>query len=554
MKVQRIQQNNIDQTNNRPQFKGVGDVFLRYLATNQAVGANAVDVGFMVIPRTGTDLIQRGPAAGLETGRREASGTINHSLVGVYGVAAGALIAALMGFNGNYGVCANDIMAAKETVNILAENKAKQLINNTHQIDYIKETLSNLKAYNPTALNADGEGFVKLSQGVIDEVSVLLDNAINDKKLSFNKWNKKGVSNSFDVAVNKIIENTGAESKYILESHNKEIISETGLKTLIEDIYKVSEAFNRPNVVKAFKEQIENGKTVAENKFIKSLTKFSKNKGLAGFAIASAVGMSVQPLNVYLTKKKTGSDGFVGVEGRQKDDSVGFKVLKAGASAGFFAMVLATLNTGLKGFMDKMAFKGFWPTISQLKGIYGLTIISRLLATRDKDELREALTKDTLGYLSWLVLGDIVNKLTATALDDKTNTVLNTTQKEAKGLWQNVKRAFNATLKTRDEILIETLAKNNIATTKEEGGKVLAKTFKEMMKDLNNLPEATRKVARKRLGTLNKAQLAGYAFSGLVLGLGIPNLNIFITNTLDKKRKAKLAEEEAKQSLVLAKA
>ena len=35
--------------------------------------------------------------------------------------------------------------------------------------------------------------------------------------------------------------------------------------------------------------------------------------------------------------------------------------------------------------------------------------------------------------------------------------------------------------------------------------------------------------AKRRLGTLNKAQLAGYAFSGLVLGLGIPNLNIYIT-------------------------
>ena len=93
--------------------------------------------------------------------------------------------------------------------------------------------------------------------------------------------------------------------------------------------------------------------------------------------------------------------------------------------------------------------------------------------------------------------------------------------------------------------MIETLAKNNISTTKEEGGKVLAKTFKEMMGDLNNLPEATKKIAKKRLGTLNKAQLAGYLFSGLVLGLGIPNLNIFITNTLDKKRKAKLAEQQA---------
>ena len=29
---------------------------------------------------------------------------------------------------------------------------------------------------------------------------------------------------------------------------------------------------------------------------------------------------------------------------------------------------------------------------------------------------------------------------------------------------------------------------------------------------------------------------------GLVLGLGIPNLNIYITNTLDKRRKAKKAQ------------
>ena len=48
--------------------------------------------------------------------------------------------------------------------------------------------------------------------------------------------------------------------------------------------------------------------------------------------------MSIQPINIYLTKKKTGSDGFVGVEGRSKDNSVGFKVLKGVAGAGFGAI------------------------------------------------------------------------------------------------------------------------------------------------------------------------------------------------------------------------
>ena len=219
--------------------------------------------------------------------------------------------------------------------------------------------------------------------------------------------------------------------------------------------------------------------------------------------------------------------------------------MKGAAGAGFFGLTLATLGTGLKGFMDKMAFKGFWPTLSQLKGVYGLTIISRLLATRDKDELREALTKDTLGFLSWLVLGDIVNKMAAEGLD---KSVMNRTEEVSK---QNFfKRVFNSSLKTRDEVLIETLAKNGVDTVKKDGEKTIAKTFKEMMKDLDNLAPEIKKATKKRLGTLNKAQLAGYAFSGLVLGLGIPNLNIYITNKLDKKRKAKLAEEAQKQQAI----
>ena len=536
MKVHQIQQ----KTQNQKQptnFKGAGDAFLRYLATNQAVGANGVDVAFMVVPRTTTDMIGRGPAAGLETARREASGTANHTLVGVYGIGAGLIASALMGIDKKFGTRVNKIFTAPETLNILAENKAQQIKGNRSQIEYLKETLQNIKAFNPTSKQADAEGYVKLTNKTIDEIATLFNQNL-EKKVEFDVWKNKKTSNSFQVAMNKIIETTGAESEYVLTSSDKKIISNTKLDSFLEDLYKVSDAFNKEEVKKAFKEQVENNKSIAENKFVQKLGRFMKSRSIAGFALATAIGMSIQPLNIYLTKKKTGSDGFVGVEGRTKDNSTGFKILKGLSAVGFGAMVLGTLKTGLKGFMDKMTFKGFWPTISQLKGIYGLTIISRLLATRDKDELREALTKDTLGFLSWLVLGDIVNKITAEGLD---KSVMNRT-KEVSG--QNfLKRVFNSKLKTRDEVLIEALAENGISTVKKNGEEIIAKTFKEMMQDIDSLPEAVKKVTKKRLGTLNKAQLAGYAFSGLVLGLGIPNLNIYITNKLDKKRKAQQAEQ-----------
>jgi len=545
MQVQKFQQQNIIE-NNKIAFKGALDGTLRYLATNQAIGANAVDLGFMVIPRTGTDLINRGPEAGLETGRREASGTLNHSLIGVYGGASGLILATLLGLNNKFDFNVNSLFTAPETLEILAENKSSQLKNNLSQLEYLKETLSNVKAYNPTSVNADKDGFVKLSKGTIDDVANLIDKSLNNK-VDYKHWENKKTSNGMKVITNKIIEDTGSQSKFILTSKDGKIISNTNLKSLLEDVYKVSNSFNGEKIKKAFEEQISSGKSVKENAYVQKVSKFMKSRSVMGFILGSAIGMSIQPLNIYLTKKKTGSDGFVGVEGRSKDNSNQFKLLKLGASAGFLGLTMATLGTGFKGFMEKMAFKDFWPTINQLKGIYGLTIISRLLAARDKDELRESLTKDTLGFLSWLVLGDFVNRIVAETLD---NSVMNRSKEVAnKGFFG---RAFNSSLKTRDEILIETLAKNGIETVKKEGDKTVVKSFKELSKDLDKLPEQLRKATKKRLGTLNKAQLSGYLFSGLVLGLGIPKLNIYITNKLEEKRKAEQAEQENYKELARA--
>lgn len=547
MKTEKINQNINQYYNNKDNtnFTGI-DSFLRYIATNQAVGANAVDLSFMVLPRTGIDMINRGPVAGLETGRREITGTVNHSLVGIYGVTAGAIAAMLMGIDHKYQTNVNKIMAAPETLNILAEHKVEQLKNSKSQLDYLKSILSDVKAFNPSSAKADKDGFIRLSDKTIEKISNHLNATINEMPNTKRKFfGKDELSKTIDAIANIIMEDTAEQTNIVLESSSKKLESKTNLKALIEDICTTSDAFNKEKVKEAFSRQIEQGKSIAENDFMKSLTKHKSIKSFAGFAIAAGIGASVQPLNMYITKKRTGSDGFVGVEGREKDKSNGFKLLKAGSAAAFFSMVLSTLNPEksglkkikLKGFMDKMAFKGFWPTISQLKGIYGITIVSRLLSARDKDELRESFTKDFLGFLSWLVLGDIVNRFTAeminpSVLDRKTPDVANRNTK--------LGRAFGSILKTRDEIVIEALAKNGISSTKEENGKLVAESFKELMSDLNKIADKNHlKLTQKKLRALNWAQLAGYAFSGAVLGLGIPNLNIYITNKLDKKRKAK---------------
>ena len=545
MQVQPITKQNqtIKQQTN---FKGAVDTTFRYLATNQAVGANLVDFSFMVAPRTINDGVKRGPAAGMETGRREIMGTVNDSCVGLFGAAAGAMIAGSL--SKKYETKVNKMFTAPDTLHILADNKSNQIKNNTSQLEYIKETLRSAKGYNPTAINSDKDGFVKLSDKTIDKVAKYYDELLN-KKADFNKWTSSKSDKSRTVIMNEIIADTGAGSDFILESADKKIVSKTNLKSLLNDIFIVSESFNGEKVKNAFEEQIKSGKKSTENAFIKGLDKFMKHRAAMGFATSCAIGLSVQPINMYLTKLKTGQDGFVGVEGRSKDNSAGFFGLKALSSVGFFSMILSTLNMNPlkftpKKFMDKMSFSGKMPTINQLKGIYGITIISRIFSARDKDELREVLTKDTLGYLSWLVLGDFVNRLTASAFDKDNCKVLNIKKGTEKAGY--LKKMFFANLKTRDEILVQTLAQNGIKTTKEENGKVISKSFKEMLKDLEGLKdEALKKATKKRLRALNIAQVAGYAFSGLVLGLGIPNLNIYITNKLDAKRKAEAAKKQA---------
>lgn len=548
MKVQHVapqivNRNKNNDKNENVRFTGAADwstLLLRFLDTNQAIGANSVDLCSMVIPRTAYDMKKRGPEAGLETARRESMGTINHTLVGAYGVLGGMLVAAAV--NRAYNVRADKIFADNKTTDILAKywHKAVKLENELKLQDpkqaepfdavksYLNDLFDNVKVYN-TSKNAETGWTAIPSEDkklVVDKLYTLL------KEGKLDRIDKESTAYIKSV----ITAATGGEKVRLeLRNGNKLVKSSSNtLHTLIENIHNLSKTFIKSDVKKIF----EKAESVDTNSFVNALKSMNNKRTAIGLGIATAIGMSTQPINKYLTFKKTGQTGFVGVPGREEDHSTGFKVMKGITGLVFGLGALSTITRKPKEFLGKIQFKGMLPTIDQLKFVYGMTIMSRLWAARDKDELRESAVKDTLGFLNLLVLGALVTKYTAKALD-KSKSLFNMLDKNKTG------GGFgNSVMKTRDEILLSTLKENGISTVKD--GKALK--FSELMKLVKDLPQDVQKELKSKLNVLNISQVVGYLYSGLVLGLGVPALNKHMTEKSEAKFKAKFAAQQAQNN------
>ena len=491
-----------------PNFTGLSPIeFLRFLDTNQAWGANFVDFGFMVMPRTATDFT-RGADAGWETARRESMGTINDSSVGLYGTLAGLALA--MGLNKAYNLGDRDlkvssIFADSETIDMMGKIwHDKDLAQNTTDPlqTRIKKTLGNYEVFK------DGQ-WVKFKEEDIEKASKILAREVK---------NNEHLPKEAAYEVQKILTSSNSlENNFRIAANAGEKVhsSRYTISSIVENTYKLSKIFSKEKVVEAFNQATE----IGSNKFLKALKSMNMKRSILGVLIATIVGCSTQPINMWLTKRKTGSDNFVG--GGKKDDSIKFKIEKGLTAAIFGAGVIATIGNP-KNLLKNLQFKGFTPTINQLKFIYGATIASRFLAARNENELKEAATKDVLGFVNWLILGNFVQKLVAQSFDkslikqEKQGGILN---------W-----ITSSSLKTRDEVLHGALGEKAF-----KNGKALS--FKEMVKALGD-----NKAAKKQLRILTIAQLAGYAYSGLVLGLGIPKLNIFLTKRRMAKQEAKAAE------------
>jgi len=504
---------------NSPSFTGWFDLFLRFLDTNQAWGATFVDLGFMVLPRTATDFT-RNTDAGIETLRREGTGNANHSMIGLYGTAAGLLLAS--GLNNAYKLGKNDVKASaifadSETINLqgkIYHNALRAAEGNPNANplrDYLTETLRNYEALSPDK-NAQ---WVRFSPKSIDKAAELLEKEIRSdgKNLSEDAYNEiRGV----------LVGDSKVENNYRIVANAGERLhsSRYDIKSVIKNMFNLGKVFNKDTVIESFKAAEEAVKTAAkstepvlENAFLKGLKSMNLKRSLVGLGIASTVGVTAQPINMYLTKLKTGKSGFVG--GGEEDKSNAFKFRKGLVAALFGAGVLATIGNP-KNLLKNLQFKGLSPTINQFKFIYGVTIMSRFLSARNDNELKEASFKDILGFANWLLLGNFVQKLIAQKLDKSL------LKRDGKGVLNWIK---NSALKTRDEVLFAHLGEKAF----DKNGKALS--YEKMLELADN-------ATKTKIKHIKIAQVAGYLYSGLVLGIGIPRLNIYLTNRRIAKQKA----------------
>lgn len=551
MKVQQLNsqlnnknQNNSPQNAQNVQFKGLETGFiqvLRYLQTNQAWGACAVDVGCMGAPRTAVDFT-RGPDAGIETARREFSSTGNHALIGLYGSTAALLLCS--GFNKLFPVQAHKLFMSDDTLDFMAHHWDEARKDTDPVGKFLDNVLSHLKGFSPEHENCDENGFVKLEA----EARKIAVERLKKEIETTGTLSKESMA--FLKAV--IAESVGSESNVKLERTVGENTLKTSgtLENIIGDLFKSAKAFTTKQVADTFTDK----KPVADNEFINKLKKLNPKIAIGGLAVAVGIGCSVQPLNAYLTKLKTGKSGFVGVQGQESEKSNFFPVLKVLVAGAFAATMLRTIGK-YSEIIKKVQFKGFTPTLEQFKLIYCTTIMSRILAARDKNELRESAIKDTLGFVNWLILGGFVSTLVAAGLQKmsmfKGEKFIRYNAKENGESW--FKWLTKSSIISRDEVMLEAFKKLGQPVIEE--GKAL--TFKQMFQKLTDVaknmakdPKITAKemeiaqMAIKKVRWLGAVQFAGYLWSGLALGVGIPKLNIAITKHVQNKKKAEEAKKQ----------
>ena len=516
---------------NTPAFKGFWNKSYKFLADEPVWGATIIDLTAMVAPRTWTDGKNRGFNAGFETGFRESESSANDAAVGLYGVAAGSLIAGAI--NKKYGVKVNKIFASTDASHVYT---AKWDKNAGNMDNYIKDIVDNIEAFNPNSPKADAKGFVRIpenhKQGIIEDLKTIA-NATPDKMNKVWKETK-------DNLAGKMLDALGVEDslKLVHKEAGVEKATSSNAKILMENFY---------HMTKAFKSNKVSSKT---GEFLKDYHKFGNLRTAIGILIAGIFAVGAQPLNVYLSKKRTGTDGFVGVEGRKKDNSLGFKALRTASSLGMIGIMLATLGALPKNpkkfkdipklFLEKNQYKGKNPTINQFKTVFGLAITSRLFTSRDKDEHREVVTKDVLGFFNWLMLGNVFNKLIIHKFQNKgANMLKREPLPKNANWWQKTVNFLNSSIATHSEVAVKGLKKETgLKSIIKPNGKAM--TFNEIFKALPKNGQA-----RKNLRLLNFAQLGGYIYSAVVLGFGIPHLNIYMTNMSDKRKKAKLALQNA---------
>lgn len=495
----------------KPHFKGPLDGAITQalisVDTNPMVNAALVDVFSMVIPRTYVDTKERNKYAGAETLFRELTGTFIVCLSS--GIWATGISHLYNKFKDPKVKVNPNSWVSNDSLDLLhhAWNKSKNSKN------FAENILSDISGL-------EGKKTVSLSDVNWQKVQWY-----DDKKWAKFNWNDKKFNNiqsklkskdSIVDTLSEIIEHDTSkkDTKQILQIVEHRIANALKISSSIN--VKLDDKSLSTSLHNLLRDTHDLGKNVFTNKnvdtqaAIQKLFKINKVKTLGALAIASGLGLTNQYVNRLITKKRTGTDNFVGdlnyqnfvgkKEEPKKENKTKLWGLKLLASAGMIALAAGVMKIkNPKDFVKKLEFTSAITSGNAIKTVYTATLVGRFLASKNETELRETVTRDYLGFLNWLVFGGFAAKGVANLLDKKKENLFNI-QKDGKGIkhWLN-----DLSLKSHAEIA----AKGD-------------------------------SFAKKNVWKLNLAHASGLAYSTVALGLLLPLLNIAITKRKQKKQEA----------------
>ena len=501
-------------TQKNPAFKG-GLTDLPILLVQQCekqpmVNVSVLDLSTAIVPRTVIETKESNGYAGFEAFRRESSGLIVNCLIPGFIVAG---VAKLLQTPIMKGFGKSDLSTT------WANENAINKIHDFYAPHFADKSLDQRqKVYNTFR---DELGSLS---GVDGSETKHFADIFGIKTGTDGKFVGKIGNDKLDRAVNELVDDVLAEkhkSKKVKEAY-RSIVEETHIAENIK--FKSDKGFFSNNLeslcddtVKmlrgVIKEDIKDANSLSQ--YFKKATKLVNWKSIGGLGVIIPLAISMQPINRWITHKTSGQKGAPIYKDFGKDSE--HKEMTAKEKAELLAQKFISIGSmvgvcGLSMFMDRpilkniFQFKGIFPTMDQARIISTATFASRMGASEDRNELREATVRDIATFSSFYFLGDYVAKGIATFLEKKNpGTHLINKLKDAKEGANPMQKLWNwakhTSLKSSDEL----------ATIKD-----------------------------KRLRTI--CQLGNIVFSLLSLGVFIP---LYTRSKTNKKRAEELAKLNA---------
>ncbi len=499
-----------------PAFKG-GLADLPILLVQQCekqpmVNVSVLDLSTAIIPRTIVETKESNSYAGFEAFRRESSGLVVNCLIPsfiVMGVASLLQRPIMGGFKKsnliNTWANGDSIDKIHKFYSDAKGATQEERIYNTFRNEL--GSLSGVDGYK-TKFFDEVLGIQKDANGnFVGKIgNEKVHNAVNEfvKLTTSDKYSSK----QFKKAYRDIVEETLVAEN--IKFHGDKGYFSNNLESLCEDTVKMLRGVIKENINDADK----------LTKYFNKAKKLVNWKSIGGLGIIIPLAISMQPINRWITRKTSGRKGAPIYKDFNKDTE--HKELTPKEKHELLAQKFISIGSmlgvcGLSMFMDRpvlkniFQFKGIFPTMDQARIISTATFASRMGASEDKNELREATVRDIATFSSFYFLGDYVAKGIATYLEHKNKDKgvhLINRLKDAPGKDASLMKRFwhwakHTSLKSSDE-----LATHN----------------------------------DKRLRTI--CQIGNIVFSLLALGVFIP---LYTRSKTNKKHAAELAKQEAEK-------